>query len=219
MAANGANPHEESAEMADDPTPTPGDPPEADPPEETPATPEKGGKDAPKDDENKLPPEVKAILDKERKTAREAARKAKSAETALAKATSELEQFRESQLTEQEKAIKAAREEGLSEGRSAGNKRLIRAEVIAAAAGKVADPEDVFAILTANGALSGLEVDDNGAVDGDTIRGAIDDLVKTKPHLAAVRHPGFGNGPRTPAPADGASTDEVFDRFLRQHIR
>lgn len=202
--------------MADDPTSDPsGDQPEGDKPPEGTPPPETGAADTPKDDDEKLPPEVKAVLDKERKAAREAARKARTAETALARATSELEKFRESQLSEQEKAIKAAREEGLNEGLTKGNKRLIRAEVIAAAAGKVADPEDAFVILSATGALAGLEVGDNGEVDSDVIKTAIDDLVKAKPHLAPVRHPGFGNGARSPAPDAGMSTDQAFDNFLR----
>lgn len=203
--------------MADDPTPDPsGAPPKGDTPPEGTPPPETGAADTPTDDEHKLPPEVKEVLEKERKAAREAARKARTAETALAKATGELEKFRESQLSEQEKAIKIARDEGLNEGLTKGNKRLIRAEVIAAAAGKVADPEDVFAILSTNGALAALEVGDNGEVDGDVIKTAIEDLVKTKPHLASVRHPGFGNGARSPAAASGMSTDEAFDSFLRR---
>jgi hypothetical protein len=198
--------------MADDPTPSDDQPDGTTPPDGTPPPPEKDAPESSKDDD-KLPPELKAILDKERKSAREAARKAKTAETALAKATSELEKFRESQLSEQEKAIKAAREEGLTEGLTKGNSRLIRAEVIAAAAGKVADPDDVFAILSTNGSLAALEVGDNGEIDADTIKTAIDDLVKAKPHLASVRHPGFGQ--RGPAPADGLTTDQAFDSFLR----
>lgn len=190
--------------MADEPTPAgdePAETPDAPAPETEP--------EEPKND--KLPPEIQEILTKERKAARDAARDAKTAKAALATATSELEKFREAQLTEQEKAIKTAREEALAEGLKVGNERLIRAEVIAAAAGKVADPGDAYAILTANKALAGLEVDGEGNVDTDAIAAAIDDLVKTKPHLAAVRSPGFG----TRAPAQAPTGDADMDAIIR----
>lgn len=198
--------------MADEPaTPDPAsDPtPEGDPaPETVPAQPE---------GDDKLPPEVKAILDKERKAARAAASKANAAEKALAKATGELEKFRESQLTEQEKAVKAARDEGLAEGLAAGNGRLIRAEVLAAASGKLANPAHAFAILTDNGALEGIAVGEDGTLDTAAIAAAVDDLVKAEPHLAAVRDPQFGN--RQPVAGTAATTDDAFDAFIRAHRR
>lgn len=203
--------------MADEPSTPAGDEPAP-----TPETPVPAAETEPEvaPTEEKLPAEVKSILDKERKASREAAKKAKAAETALAKATGELEKFRESQLTEQEKAVKTAREEGLAEGLTVGNKRLIRAEVIAAASGKVADPDDAFAILTANGTLSGLEVDKDGQVDTAAIGTAIDGLVKSKPHLAPVRNPGFGGGgSRSPAAAASGTADQAFDDFIRAHRR
>lgn len=189
--------------MADDPA--------GDPPAETPDAPPdpETEPDPPKDD--KLPPEIQEILNKERKAARDAAREAKTAKSALANATSELERFREAQLTEQEKAIKTARDEALAEGLKVGNERLIRAEVIAASAGKVADPSDAYAILTANKTLAGLEVDAEGNVDTAAITAAIDDLVKTKPHLAAVRSPSFGSR----APAQAPSSDVDMDAIIR----
>lgn len=187
------------------------DEPAGDEPAETPeVTPEpETGPEQPKDD--KLPPEIKEILDKERKAARDAAKEAKTAKAALANATSELDKFREAQLTEQEKAVKTARDEGLTEGLKTGNQRLIRAEILTAAAGKVADAEDAYAILTASGFTNGLEVDEAGKVDTDAITAAVDELVKAKPHLAAVRNPGFG----TRAPAQPPTSDVDMDAIIR----
>jgi hypothetical protein len=128
-----------------------------------------------------------------------------------ASAAKELEDLKATQLTDQEKAIKDARDEALAEGRAIGDERLIRAEVIAAAAGKVADPSDVHAILTANGALKDLVVDDDGQVDTDAITAAIDALVKAKPHLAAVRSPSFG----ARAPVDAPSSNADMDAWIR----
>lgn len=61
------------------------------------------------------------------------------------------------------------------------NARIVKAEIRAAAAGKLADPADALAFLNTND----FEVDDDGDVDADEIAAAIDDLVRRKPHLAA----------------------------------
>src|SRR5690606_4859797 len=61
------------------------------------------------------------------------------------------------------------------------NARILKAEIRAAAAGKLADPADALAFLNTND----FEVDEDGDVDADEIAAAIDDLVRRKPHLAA----------------------------------
>ncbi|MFH8805485.1 hypothetical protein ACH4F6_39090 [Streptomyces sp. NPDC017936] len=61
------------------------------------------------------------------------------------------------------------------------NERLVKAEVRAAAAGKLADPADAHRFLD----LSQFEVDADGNVDADEVAEAIDDLIKSKPYLAA----------------------------------
>ena len=61
------------------------------------------------------------------------------------------------------------------------NERLVKAEVKAAAAGKLADPADAHRFLD----LSAFEVDDDGNVDADEVADAIEDLVRSKPYLAA----------------------------------
>lgn len=70
------------------------------------------------------------------------------------------------------------------------NTRILRAEVKAAATGRFADTADALAFLD----LSEFDVDEDGAVDGDEIRAALDDLLARKPHLAAQ------GGARTPLP-------------------
>ncbi|MFD3498790.1 hypothetical protein [Streptomyces sp. NPDC058678] len=64
---------------------------------------------------------------------------------------------------------------------SKANARIIRAEVKAAAAGKLADPADAYRFLD----LAQFEVDDDGNVDADEIGDAIADLIQSKPYLAA----------------------------------
>lgn len=61
------------------------------------------------------------------------------------------------------------------------NTRIIRAEVKAAAATRLADPTDALNFLN----LDAFEVDDDGDVDQAEIADAIEDLIRRKPYLAA----------------------------------
>lgn len=67
------------------------------------------------------------------------------------------------------------------------NTRILRSEVRAAAAGKLADPKDALTFLD----LEQFEVDEDGQVDEDEIADAITDLLKNKPYLAAATAKGF----------------------------
>lgn len=61
------------------------------------------------------------------------------------------------------------------------NARIVRSEIRAAAAGKLADPKDALTFIDA----SQFEVDDDGQVDETEVAEAIEDLLKNKPYLAA----------------------------------
>lgn len=76
-------------------------------------------------------------------------------------------------------AIKAA---ATKEATAKANTRIVRAEIRAAAAGKLADPTDAALYLD----LDQFEVDENGDVDSEEIAEAIADLIKRKPHLAGT---------------------------------
>lgn len=85
------------------------------------------------------------------------------------------------------------RREATAVATTAANRKIVRAEVKAAAAGKFADAADAVAFLN----LDEFDVDDDGEVDGDAITTALDDLLKKKPHLAAQggrRFQGGGDG-------------------------
>jgi len=83
------------------------------------------------------------------------------------------------------------RRQAIREATAKANARIIRSEIKAAAAGKLADPSDALAYLD----LSAFEVDDSGEVDAEEIREAIDDLLTRKPYLAATARPRFqGSG-------------------------
>lgn len=80
-----------------------------------------------------------------------------------------------------EKKLDEARKEAASEAEAKANKRIIRAEVKAAAGGKFKDSADALAYLD----LEDFDVDENGDVDEEAISEALDDLLKKKPYLAA----------------------------------
>lgn len=76
---------------------------------------------------------------------------------------------------------------------AAANNRILKAEIRAAAASKLADPRDALRFLD----LDAFEVDDDGEVDAEEIADAIEDLLKNKPYLAAAtakRFQGTGDG-------------------------
>ncbi|NCL75680.1 hypothetical protein [Rhodococcus sp. YH1] len=76
------------------------------------------------------------------------------------------------------------------------NARIVKAEVRAAAAGKLSDPADAFRFLD----LDDFEVDDDGDVDQDEIAAAITDLLERKPYLAASSSDGTQRASKSPKP-------------------
>ncbi|MFD3573852.1 hypothetical protein [Streptomyces sp. NPDC058644] len=76
------------------------------------------------------------------------------------------------------------------------NARILRSEIKAAAAGKLADPTDALAYLDPKS----FEVGENGDVDAEELADAIDDLLTRKPYLAAT-----GQRPRFQGTGDGGA--------------
>ena len=74
-----------------------------------------------------------------------------------------------------------ARQQTESAAIAKANARIVKAEVRAAAAGKLADPADALNFID----LGEFEVGEDGDVDQDEIADAIDDLLRRKPYLAA----------------------------------
>lgn len=108
----------------------------------------------------------------ERNAAREAAKKAADELAALRAAA----EGREAEHKAQAEAQRVK-----DEALAAANERILKAEVRAAAAGKLADPQDALRFLN----LSDFEVGSDGEVDASLVAAAISDLIKTKPYLAA----------------------------------
>jgi len=103
---------------------------------------------------------------------------------ARAKAT-ELEQLRSAAALKdkpaEEQALEAAKAEARSEATVKANERILRADLRAAATGKLADPTDAALYIN----LSEFTVTDDGDTDSDALDDAIADLLTRKPHLAA----------------------------------
>lgn len=98
--------------------------------------------------------------------------------------------------TEAEHAANLAAKKVQDDALDMANTRIKKAEVRAAATGKLADPADALVYLD----LTKIEVGEDGEVDSKAVTAAIDDLLKTKPYLAAQgkRFQGNGDGgPRT----------------------
>lgn len=82
---------------------------------------------------------------------------------------------------------------------SKANERILKAEIRAAAAGKLADPQDALLHID----VSSFEVGDDGEVDARAITEAISDLISRKPYLAVQ------DGKRFQGDADAGTRKEA----------
>lgn len=153
-----------------EPEAQPGEPGEP----EAPQTPEGGEEPAGEEDKPLGPAGEKALAAEKEKR--------KKAAAELREAKAELERLRNGD----DKAAAAAAEAEKAAITKA-NARILRSEVKAAAAGKLADPTDALRLLD----LDQFEVGDDGEVDEAEIADAIAGLLKSKPYLAANGRPRF----------------------------
>ncbi|WP_037819089.1 hypothetical protein [Streptomyces sp. NRRL S-146] len=116
---------------------------------------------------------------------------------ALARMKEKLKAERTRRRQAEERANQGASDDAVAKATAAAtataNTRIIKAEIRAAAAKKLADPRDALRFLD----LEQFEVDADGEVDADEIADAIEELIKNKPYLAAAtgrRFQGSGDG-------------------------
>lgn len=113
----------------------------------------------------------------------------KAAEKAKADLEARLAKIEEDSKSDNDKALEQARTEAADaatkEITAKANRRIVAAEVKAAAGTKLADPADAIRLLD----LDEFDVDDDGEVDTAAIGKAIDGLLKDKPYLAAKGRP------------------------------
>ena len=139
--------------------------------------------------------------------AERAARKATEREFAEYKAKAELKD-----KPAEEQALEAARAEARAEVTEKANARLIRAEVKAAATGKVKNPALALKLID----TSGIDVDDEGEVDSEALNQAITDLLTEYPELAADGSKFGGSadqGAKGKASKPSQMTQADFDRI------
>lgn len=145
------------------------------------------------------------------KRAIEAEREArKTAEAHVKRLDAELAKLREGQMSETEKAIKAASDEASTEADKRWLDRIVRAEAKAAAAGKVVDVDTAVRLLD----LSAIPVKD-GEVDSVAMAKAIDALVESKPFLRAVDPGGKPPTPTMPAGPRGPGNGQITREQLK----
>lgn len=123
-------------------------------------------------------------LEKWREFSRRNEKAARAATRERDQLKAELDQLRAGQMSEQEKALEAARQEAADAARaeveSSYRTRLDAADVKAAAA-KFADPADAVLFLN----LDDLPRDATGALEPKALAEALDEILTSKPHLAA----------------------------------
>lgn len=155
----------------------------------------------------------KKALDAMKAKMRTAEKAAKDARAELAKRDAELA-LRDKPAEEQ--ALEQARAEARAEATTAANKRIVRSELKAAAAGKLANPAVAEKFLD----LDDFDVDDNGDVDSDALNEAIADLLKREPYLAAGKpnpFQGSGDGGSRAEPKPDQSIDEAIEAARKAH--
>lgn len=87
----------------------------------------------------------------------------------------------------EEQEIEAAKAEARTEATVKANERILKADLRAAATGKLADPTDAALYIN----LADFTVSEDGETDSDALNDAIADLLEKKPHLAAVKQNRF----------------------------
>ena len=193
MSASRARFGHDAFRMEDPPKPTPpaSDPPPAAPP---------AGDPPPADPPASDPPGADALGDAGKKALDAMKAKWKAAEE-KAKASDEARAALEAKIagTEAEHAASQEAQRIRDEALAGANERIKKAEVRAAAASKLADPQDALRFLD----LSDFEVDSDGAVDAAQIATAIDDLIANKPYLAAQ------GGKKFQGSADGGARNDA----------
>jgi hypothetical protein len=147
--------------------------------------------DAPVDTENTVdaPVEVEAPIEGAEalgdpgKRALDTMKAERKAATDRAKAAEAERDALKAQLEGREAEHAAAQEKqrARDEALAVANKRILSAELRAAAKGKLADPSDAALYIN----LDEFEVSEDGEVDSDALASAIDDLLARKSHLAA----------------------------------
>lgn len=140
------------------------------------------GEDKTAGDEDKpLGPAGEKALAAEKDRRKAEADKRRAAEQRASDLEAELARLRAGSDGEDRPDADAIRAEAEKNAAARAAARILKSEIRAAAAGKLADPADAHRFLD----LSRFDVTDGGDIDEAEIADAIEELIKTKPYLAA----------------------------------
>jgi hypothetical protein len=159
---------------------------------------------------------LKKALATERDARKQADKEAKAATKTLEEVQGRLAKLESDGKSETEKAIEKARNEASEEARKDERdkwaSKFVQSEVKAAAAQKLADPDDARLLD-----LSDFQVAEDGSIQGD-INAAVDKLLESKPHLAARRgtRQSVDAGPQGGTPSD--SVDALFGKSITDSL-
>ncbi|MEU7814123.1 hypothetical protein [Pseudonocardia sp. NPDC049154] len=163
---------------------------------------EKGGDDAD-------PPGAEHLGDPGKKALETMKAERKAARDEVARIKAEYDAYKAKQEgKEAEHQAQLERDRVQADALAKANQKILKAELRAASAGKLADPADALRFLD----LDEFEVDENGEVDTTAVTAAIDDLLKTKPYLAAQGGKRFQGG------ADGGPRNEGGTKTIDDEI-
>lgn len=160
---------------------------------------------------------LKNALAQEREARKQADKDLKAANSTLTEVQGRLAKLESDSQSESEKAIEKARKEAADEARTDERgkwaQKFVRAEVKAAAASKLADPDDIRLLD-----LDEFKVAEDGTIQGD-ISAAVDKLIESKPHLAARAgtRQSIDAGPQ--GGNAGESIDELFGRSITDQVK
>lgn len=137
----------------------------------------------------------------------------KAAEKQIADLAAQLDAIRVEQMTDQEKALAAARSEAADAAKAETvatyERRLLEATVKAQAAGRFRDPADALRLID----LTDLPRGDDGVIDDATIAAALDQILTEKPYLGTDQTPSWPAGDQGPQGPEAART------FSRAQLR
>ena len=152
--------------------------------------------ETPETDDKPLGPAGEKALaaEKDKRRAESAKRRELEAQLAALKASAS---------ADTEKAdLEAIKAQAIREANAAAAQRILRSEIKAAAAGKLADPADAYKFLD----LADFEVNENGDVDTAEIASAITGLLTSKPYLKAAQS---GHGSADGGVRKGSRPDQL----------
>lgn len=159
------------------------------------------GDDGGSDDDKDLNDAGKRALARERAARRDAEKAWKAEEKRAKELEDRLSKAEGASKSEHEKELEKARKEAADaagkEATDKANARVVRSAIREVAATRLADPADALLHLD----VEEFEVDDDGEVDRKKVTKALDDLLKTKPYLAAKKEA------KKPGSADGGARD------------